>query len=667
MKKILLFFTLPLLLASCTNSSGNNGGSHIDPPPAPVDFEDVYFDSKTLTYDGDAHILDEVRGAPEGTNIVYTGREYFTNVGTYTASALLTKDGYNDKTLTATLKITNASFSNITFEGATFEYDGEEHSIYVSGAPSFATVKYTNNGKKSVGTYTVTATISAPNYNNLTLTAILKITGRNITGVTLNDKSFQYDGKSHSLEVEGTLPIGVSVSYSNNGKVDSGSYKVTATLSGEGYNSLQLTATLTITPIPLSNPGYFNSRAYIYDGQNHSITVTYAPSSATITYRCLNATGTNTFKNAGTYVVEATVKTDKNHASVMTAYLIIANEGTVGVDPNKEALTIDKDLTWDELYEALEKDNFTQTYYSGFYDQETLDEDIPENIINEDFEGHNTFAIFGSDGKEAYSKVHYTNTDVYDVYDYYKEYNDSIIHLEIDTDPDIHSGSYSTFPKAAFSETVAKIEAGRALVALTKGENGEFLVGADGDDFYGDIGIPYVEDGAFSVLMIHSRTLDSGDYRYFYRVYKYSNIGNTKVTLPSTCTPKDEIVIKEMGYDEYYLGGVRYSYTLYGSYPYYKYYYSAHLYVTYLRAVFLKPGTYTVLPYYHDKVITAINTSTLSRLPNYHQKGYIFNLYVDSDKNYQGEYSELGTLDRFTIKEFLNYGGEVRYYDEWHN
>ena len=140
---------------------------------------------------------------------------------------------------------------------------------------------------------------------------------------------------------------------------------------------------------------------------------------------------------------------------------------------------------------------------------------------------------------------------------------------------------------------------------------------------------------------------------------------NTAITLPSSVSPSEDIVKNYIGSDNYYLGGVKYSYSIYGSYPYFSYYYSAQLYVTYLRTVFLKPGTYTVLPYIYDEVVKAIVHTTIFYDYNHDQEGYNFRLYVDSDKNYQGEYAELGSLNRFAIKDFLKYGGTVEYYDEW--
>lgn len=58
-----------------------------------------------------------------------------------------------------------------------------------------------------------------------------------------------YDGKAHSLAVSGKLPSGVTVTYKNNGKTESGVYIVTAKFVGDSknYNAIpDKTATLTI-------------------------------------------------------------------------------------------------------------------------------------------------------------------------------------------------------------------------------------------------------------------------------------------------------------------------------------------------------------------------------------------------------------------------------------
>ncbi|WP_245917249.1 MBG domain-containing protein, partial [Mongoliibacter ruber] len=73
-----------------------------------------------------------------------------------------------------------------------------------------------------------------------------------ITGIELNKESFVFDGSAKSLAIEGTLPEGTSVDYSNNSRTDVGNQTVTATISGLNYRELELTADLTITPATLT-------------------------------------------------------------------------------------------------------------------------------------------------------------------------------------------------------------------------------------------------------------------------------------------------------------------------------------------------------------------------------------------------------------------------------
>ena len=679
-----LFTSMALLASACSVSISSTSGaassqghsdtslsssseqtSSLEISSSNADFTGVYFDDVTATYDGETHILGEVRGAPEGTLITYTGRNSFRDVGTYKATALLSKSGYNDKTLTATLTITKADFENITFEDAVFDYDGKPHSIYVQGAPSFASISYANNGKTSVGTYTVTATITSPNYNTLKKSATLRILGKTIEGVKLSDQTLTYDGEKHSLEVEGELPSGVSVSYTNNGKVDSGTYEVTANLTGAGYEPLELKAKLTITPAALDKPGYFRDQCVLYDGKSHALTVTSAPEAATISYRCTNASGTNSFIEAGQYDIEATVKTDKNHASILSATLFIMDAPNVGVDSSKTALTIDENLTWDALHEALNKDNLTCDYFSGSYDVDAIDDPRPSDLLTYEGTTHDFRTHFVTDGKQAYSQSYSTYSDPYYAYDFYVEAGEDIFHASFQEDGS--DTDYEKFPKAAFSETICKPQAANAFVALTKGESGEFLLGTDRDDYYKDTGYPFIQDDKFIVLMEHPRSLSSGQYRYFYEVYEFYNIGNSSVKYADTIVPSTTIMEDRCAIGDYRLNGAKYRYAAYGSYSNMKHYYSVELYVSYATKVFLKPGTYTILPYIYEEPVRAIvHYSYYNQYYNYDQSGYVFNLYIDEEGDYQGEYEELGSLSRLDLRDFLSDDGEVRYYDQWH-
>lgn len=195
MKKKALFLIPALLgmfLTACSGGGGsstpsdNPGGGSEPGYPAKTDFTGVEFASASYVYDGQPHILAEVTGAPENTTITYTGRSEQTNVGTYNASAKLVKEGYNDKTLNATLTITPATFTGYTYESKSVKYDGAEHindiqlvGTLPQGTTTTETVKNSNNETVTsvieVGTYTYTCVISNSNYNTLTLNATLTI------------------------------------------------------------------------------------------------------------------------------------------------------------------------------------------------------------------------------------------------------------------------------------------------------------------------------------------------------------------------------------------------------------------------------------------------------------------------------------------------------------
>lgn len=72
---------------------------------------------------------------------------------------------------------------------------------------------------------------------------------KTITGVTFTDKTVTYNGREHEITVTGTLPVGVSVVYTNNKATEAGTYPAKAVLSGKGYETLTLTATLTVQSI----------------------------------------------------------------------------------------------------------------------------------------------------------------------------------------------------------------------------------------------------------------------------------------------------------------------------------------------------------------------------------------------------------------------------------
>ena len=140
-----------------------------------LSFTGITFTDKTVTYDGNEHEITVDGTVPEGADVVYT-RNKGTNVGVYNASVTISKDNYNDLTLTAKLTINKATFTGITLDDKTFVATGSEHSLAISGElPAGSNVVYKNNSKSQAGIYEVTATVTNPNYNDLVLKANLKI------------------------------------------------------------------------------------------------------------------------------------------------------------------------------------------------------------------------------------------------------------------------------------------------------------------------------------------------------------------------------------------------------------------------------------------------------------------------------------------------------------
>ncbi|MCM1455920.1 MAG: InlB B-repeat-containing protein, partial [Bacteroides sp.] len=132
-----------------------------------------------------------------------------------------------------------------------FIYDGNSHEPEIEGLPSGASVEY--DGKYvDAGEYDVTATVSAYGYKDKVIEGKFTIRKAiaDVAGIRFEDKTSKWDGTKKYIEILGDLPIGVSVSYENNGQTDIGTYKVIAKFAcGRNYESIaDMEATLTISP-----------------------------------------------------------------------------------------------------------------------------------------------------------------------------------------------------------------------------------------------------------------------------------------------------------------------------------------------------------------------------------------------------------------------------------
>ncbi len=291
-------------------------------------------DTQTYTYDGSVKNVVASLNHSE-TTLNYSPQQGYSNAGTYPVivSAPETAN-YLAVSKTISLVINKATITGITFSNGTFTYDGTPHSLTITGTPpAGTTVTYENNNQTNAGTYSVTATLTNPNYNNLILTANLTINKINFTGITFNDNSYAYDGTPHSLAITGTLPTGSSVAYLNNNQTNAGTYLVKATLTNPNYNNLELTANLiinkaTFTGITLSD------NSFTYDGTSHGLAITGTlPTGSSVAYLNNNQT------NAGTYLVKATLTNPKYNNLELTANLIINKATFTGITLSDNSFT----------------------------------------------------------------------------------------------------------------------------------------------------------------------------------------------------------------------------------------------------------------------------------------------------------------------------------------
>ena len=219
---------------------------------ANFDMTGITFSDAQFTYDGQPHSLALTGTLPQGIVVYYENNDQ-ADAGEYEVIAHFTVDGNHNavQDMRATLSIIKSDIAGLSMTGATFTYDGIAHSITVVGTiPADVQVVYDNNYKVNAGTYDVVAHfIAGANYNNLPdLHATMTINKATVTGLSFADATYTYDGTEHSVEVTGTIPTGVSVSYTNNASTNAGQYIATATFTVNGnYNEIDpMIAILTI-------------------------------------------------------------------------------------------------------------------------------------------------------------------------------------------------------------------------------------------------------------------------------------------------------------------------------------------------------------------------------------------------------------------------------------
>jgi len=291
----------------------------------PAEQSGPFMVDQSVTYDGQPHGL-SVGGLSTDADVAYTINgttgNRATDAGVYEVVAVVSRPNYVDEVLSAMLTIDRAEAFLFGDENQVHPYDGTAKSLAVVLNHEEAVPTYIpQRSFTDAGTHTIT--VSAPqtlNYRAVSKTFTLRIDPATVPDITLADGSFPYDGTAKSLAILGTLPVGTTVSYSGSSRTDVGSQEVTATISGDNYNDLVLTAGLEITPamrtllFPVLPPktygdGDFDAGATASSGEE----ITYTSSNPVVAE--VTTGGVIRITGAGMVTITATVPENGNYSN----------------------------------------------------------------------------------------------------------------------------------------------------------------------------------------------------------------------------------------------------------------------------------------------------------------------------------------------------------------
>lgn len=182
------------------------------------------------------------------------------------ASSVTYENNTNAGTATAKVTVSGTKYSvNFTIvpklvtkpeaDSNTYTYTGSEQTYIVAASDDYAV---TGNTMTNAGSQTVTVALKDPtntkwadsSTDDVTFTFTIGKATYNMSGVSFESATYIYDGTEKELKITGTLPEGVSVSYTNNTLTNVGSTTATATFTGDdtNYEAISdMNATLTIT------------------------------------------------------------------------------------------------------------------------------------------------------------------------------------------------------------------------------------------------------------------------------------------------------------------------------------------------------------------------------------------------------------------------------------
>lgn len=365
------------------------------------EFDDIYkLEGYTCEYDGQPHKVEVNYELPEGATIEYPYGNSFTNAGEYDITGVISKAGYNSKTLTTKLIIKPVSQdeSTIVFEDQTFEYDGEIKTIEATGLPKGVTATYEIwdetktyrlNNAINAGVYKIIAKFQSTDENYLKIddreiTLTINKAKYDMSSVSLSDVEKTYDNIDYvpALDKDSVLPTGVEVEfkiYDSEGNVvnssaNAGVYKIVAEFKGnnQNYEAIEpMEATLTVNKrvIEIDSSIYLDSKTVNFNREHHSLKIVgNIPAGVNVEYE------NNDQYYAGEYKVYAKFSAKDPNETVsiesIEGYIIINSivESVKITDPDTGEV---RDITEEDITFYTNPDNEEKTATIKGFDEET--------------------------------------------------------------------------------------------------------------------------------------------------------------------------------------------------------------------------------------------------------------------------------------------------------
>ena len=246
-------------------------------------------EKREFPYDGETHGI-VLTGVPEELQVRYSGNTGIT-AGRYIARAVfINPDTHNfvtppDMTAEWTIskKFIDMSMVRWDYQGP-FTYDGQAKSVTLVGLPEEIGVDYENFVAFDAGEYNAHA-ILRYDEDNLDVSYPADCQWRiekrkiDISGAYWDySDAFTYDGNRHAVYLEG-LPEGLKVDYTDNVKVETGTYVATATLTPVDSDNYEVpevngcTWSIRKAEYRLDDVEWTDCSGFVYDGKEKNVRI----------------------------------------------------------------------------------------------------------------------------------------------------------------------------------------------------------------------------------------------------------------------------------------------------------------------------------------------------------------------------------------------------------